>query len=178
VKTTRAAVFIVTGLLFAASSLTFLFGGNFQNARSLMDWFTVFSLSAALLALAVAAPMLARVAGTRWTIHASLLASAGATLAAIANLLEDALHMDWAFAVFVVGSAVTQVGLAATAITIAAGARGSDRALALVPAIVILDLLILHPVGGGVLVLAAWIWAAAVVLSWPRSFRARMNRAP
>jgi len=79
----------------------------------------VLLFSAALLALAVALPQFAGLAGGRAANRASLVAAGGATLSSIANLVEDGVQLEWAFFPFIWGIAVLDVGLLALAMAIA-----------------------------------------------------------
>jgi hypothetical protein len=90
----------------------------------------------------------------------------GAASSGLSNLLEDALQMGFAFWFFVVGTALTGVGLIAFTLGIAVVGRGRRRLLAAVPAATLTGLLLFES-GGGVLILAAWLAAAAMALAGP-----------
>ncbi len=163
----RAVVFTATGLLFGASSLVMLGDPNFQHPATALDWFATLSLSAALLALAVALPMLARLVGGRRLYLVSVFGAFGAAVAGIANLVEDGLQLDWAFLPFIAGALIVQVGLVGMTVLMFLRSDNRTRLLALVPLITAVDILALHAHGGGVVVAMAWIGAAFVALRAP-----------
>ncbi len=130
-------------------------------------------LRAALFALAIALPMLAHMIGGRVVFRVSLVAAVGAALAGLANLFEDALHWagppgssGWAFWLFITGTATTAVGLTALTVAVAVAGSGRLRLLAVVPAATLIGLMLFES-GGGVLILAAWLAAAAMALGRP-----------
>ena len=96
----------------------------------------------------------------------SLLAGAGATLSSLANIVEDGLRHDWAFFAFILGSAIGVVALLALTAVIAFTERGRRRLLALVPAGVVAGYL-LYVAAGGVIMLTAWLGAAAMAFVLP-----------
>ena len=163
----RAVLFTITGALWCANSLVVLTHPNYQDAASATDWFTVLSLSAALFALALTLPTLAQLIGRRGVYKMSLIPAAGAALAGLSNLLEDALHMSWAFWFTALGLAAVDLGLLALTIMFAVTGRGRLRLLAAVPAATLIDVLFLHEAGGGVVVLVACLGAAALAVSRP-----------
>jgi len=71
--------------------------------------------------------------------------------------------MDFAFWFFIAGAMLSLVGLIAFTIVAAAGGRGRHRLFAAVPAATLVGQLTLS-VGGGVLIMAAWLAAAAMDL--------------
>lgn len=172
-STLRAALFIVVGVVWCLRSLQSFADPEYMDPESVSDWFAVLSFSAGLLALAVALPMFARLIGGRVVFRVSLVPAAGAALAGVGNLFEDALHWagppgssGWAFWLFVLGTAVTLVGLIALALVVAVVGRGRRRLLAAVPAATLIGLMLFES-GGGVLILAAWLAAAAMALGRP-----------
>lgn len=163
----RAALFTVTGVLWCASSLLHLTDPNYQHPASAADWFTVLSFSTAALALAFALPMLAQLIGGQGVFRVSLVPAVGAALAGLSNLLEDALQLGWAFWPFVLGTAVVVVGLVAFTVVVVVAGRGRLRLLAAVPAAQLIGVPFLHEAASGVLMLAAWLTAAALILRLP-----------
>jgi hypothetical protein len=137
----------------------------YQDPETAADWFAVLSFSAALFALAFALPMLAQLISGR-VFKVSLVPTVGAALAGLSNLLEDALQLGWAFWLFILSTALIIVGLVAFIIVVAVAGRGRLRLLAAVPAATLAAIL-LFPVGGGVLIVAAWLAAAAIGLRRP-----------
>jgi hypothetical protein len=90
----------------------------------------------------------------------------GAVLASLSNILEDGLHMEWAFFGFVLGSAIILLGLLALTGAIALGGRESHRYPTLIPAGT-MSALIFYVAAGGILMLATWLAASAVVMVLP-----------
>lgn len=162
-----AALFTVTGVLWCASSVLLSTDPNYQHPAAAADWFTVLSFSAALFALAFALPMLAQLIGRRGVFRVSLVPAAGAALAGLSNLLEDALQLGWAFWPFVVGTAAVVVGLVAFTVVIVVAGRGRLRLLAAVPAAQLLGVPLLREPAIGVLLLAVWLTAATLILGLP-----------
>ena len=168
VSPTRAlqgALFTVVGVGFFVVWLRMLdSGGQIPEAPS--NWFGVLFFSALLIALAFALPTFARQIGGRIVFRASLVPAVGAGLGGVANILEDGLHLDWAFWLFILSLAIIDFGLFAFAIVVAFIGRDRGRLLAAVPAATLAAVL-LFPVIGGVLMLVAWLAAAALALGRP-----------
>jgi hypothetical protein len=160
----RAVLFVATGVLFGASSLVMLAHPDFQHPVTLLDWFATLSLSSALLALAAALLGLARLVGGRRLYFAAALAATAAAVAGVANLFEDGLQQEWAFAPFISGTLMVEVGLSAMAVLMVLGSVTRVRLLALVPLMTAVDILALHSSGFGVAVGAAWAMAAAAAV--------------
>ena len=161
----RAALFTVVGVGFGVLWLQMLNPG-FQIPESPSDWFRVLAFSALLIALAFAIPTFARLIGGHLVFRVSLVPAAGAALGGVSNILEDGLHLEWAFWLFVLSGAIIIVGLSAFTVVVAFIGRGRRRFLAAVPAAATAGWL-LAPIGGGILMSAAWLAAAAVVLRRP-----------
>jgi hypothetical protein len=160
----RAALFTMVGVLWCARSLQSFADPEFMEPETAADWFAVLGFSAALLALAAALPMLVRyTGGGKVVLRVSCVPAAGAALAGVSNLLEDGLQQGFAFWLFVAGSAIIAPGLVAFTVAVAAAARGRRRLLAAVPLVSLVGMLLFES-GGGVLVLAAWLAAAAVAV--------------
>jgi hypothetical protein len=160
----RAALFAATGLLLGASSLVMLASPSFQRPVTLIDWFATLSLSAALLTLAAALPVLARLVGGEPVQLVALLGGVGAALAGIANLFEDGLHQDWAFLPFIGGTVLLEVGLLSMTLLMALRSGIRVRLLALAPVLTAVDIVVLHSHGGGAVAGVAWVVAAAIVV--------------
>ena len=170
----RAALFTVVGVGFGVLWLQMLNPG-FQIPGSPADWFRVLAFSALLIALAFALPTFARLIGGRVVFRVSLVPAMGAALGGVSNILEDGLHLEWAFWLFVLGGAIIIVGLSAFTVVVAFIGRGRRRFLAAVPAAAMVGWL-LAPVGGGIFLSAAWLAAAALVLQ--TSVQATADSAP
>ena len=123
--------------------------------------------SAALLALAVALPVFARLVGKRNVLRVAPVAAAGAALSSAANIVEDGLHMGWAFFVFVLGTGTLGLGLLVLTAAIATVAHGSRRLTALIPAGT-LAALIFYVHAGGPVMFATWLAAAAFAVAATR----------
>lgn len=155
----RAALFIFVGVGFLVLFLHGLTDPDFQDPVSLSDWFATLGFSVALFALAAALLVFGRLFGEPLIRRMSLVPALGAALGGASNILEDGLQLDWAFWFFVSSLALSALGLAALAIVIALVCRGSDRLLAAVPAATLVGQLV-FPVGGGLLMAAAWLGCA------------------
>ncbi len=131
-----------------------------------MEWPRVLRFSAALCALAFALPTYARFVGGRNVFRVSLVPAAGAALGSVSNILEDGLQLEWAFWLFILSLAIVDIGLFAFTVVVAFTGRGRRRLLAGVPAATLAGVL-LFPVGGFVLMLAAWVAAAVLALGRP-----------
>jgi hypothetical protein len=163
----RAVLFILVGVLWCARSLQSFTDPAFTDPETPSDWFAVVSFSAALLALALALPSFARLVGGRFPFAVSFVPAAGAAVAGVGNLLEDGAQLDWAGdRLYLPGIALLPLGLVAFTVTVAAVGRGGSRLLAAVPAATLIGIVLLE-VGGGVLVLAAWLAAAAIAMRQP-----------
>lgn len=112
---------------------------------------------------APACAMFAQLVGSRNVFLVALVPAVGAALGGLSNLLEDALQLGYAFWPFIVGAATTLIGLVSLTIAVAVVGRGRRRLLAAVPAATLIGILLFEN-GGGVLILAAWLAAAAVAL--------------
>lgn len=130
------------------------------------EWSYVLGFSAALFLLALALPVLGRLAGGRWVPRLSLLAAGGAALGGIANVVEDGLGQSWAFWGFVLSTATIVVALLALTIVVAVSARGRYRVLAIAPGGTLVAIVGFVEVGG-VVMLATWVVAAALALLLP-----------
>jgi hypothetical protein len=163
-RATRAALFALVGLVFFLHWT--LADPGYEVSASQDDWSFVSGFSAAILLLGFAIPVFAQLVGRRVVFRMSLIPAGGAVLASLSNLLEDGLHMDWAFFGFVLGSAIILLGLLALTGAIALGGRDSHRYSSLIPAGT-MAALIFYVAAGGILMLATWLAASAVVLVLP-----------
>ena len=161
----RAALFTVVGVGFFVLWVQMLDPGH-QIPEAPSNWFGVLSFSALLIALAFALSTFARLIGGRVVFRVSLVPAVGAALGGVTNILEDGLHIEWAFYAFVLSLAIIDLGLLAFTVVVAFTRRGGRRLLAAVPAATMAGVL-LFPVVGGILILPAWIAAAALALGRP-----------
>ena len=137
-----------------------------EESETQAEWKYVLGFSAALFALALALPVYGRLVGGRWVFRLSLLAGTGAALAGVANIFEDGLQITWVFFVFILSTAIILLGCLALTIVIARTAHGGRRLLSLIPAST-MAAIVLYVIAGGILMLAAWLAAAAVALALP-----------
>ncbi len=174
----RAALFTCVSVLWCARSLQSFADPEYQDPVSASDWFAVVSFSVALFALALALPMLAQLADRgRVVFRVSLVPALGAALSGLSNLLEDALQLGFAFWFFVVGTALTMIGLIAITLALAIVGQGRGRLLAAVPAATLIGVLLFER-GGGVVIAAAWLVVAAISLGQPAPIAARVAPTP
>ncbi len=161
----RVVVFAATGVVWWAYTVVLAFAHpDYQQAETLVDWLAVLSFSAGLFALAFALPMFAQLVGGRSVLQVSFVPATGAALAGFSNLLEDGLHLGWAFAAFVLGALLIVAGLTIFAFAISASQRGRRRFLGAVPLATLVGQLAV-PAGGGILLGGAWLAAAAIALA-------------
>ena len=159
-RATRAALFALVG--FGVFAYWLVANPGFDTSPTQGEWPYVLAFSAIILAIALAVMQFARFAGGSVAFRASLVVAAGAILSSAANVLEDGLKMEWAFLVFVMGTAIILFGL--LMLTIAVAARRGQRYFALVPIGTMAGLL-LFVTAGGPLMLATWLVAAAFALA-------------
>jgi len=161
----NAALFAFVGVAFLLHWI--LADPGFGESDAQDEWSHVLGFSAALLALAVALPLFARLVGRRDVLRVSPVAAAGAAVSSAANIVEDGLHMGWAFFVFVAGTGALGLGLIALTTAIAIVAQGSRRLTALVPAGT-LAALIFYVHAGGPVMFATWFAAAVFAIAATR----------
>ncbi len=161
----RAALFILVGVVFFVDWV--LADPGYEASESRFAWDHVLAFSAALLGLAAALPVFARLAGGPGVSRAALVGAAGAALGSLTNILEDGLQMEWAFYGFVLSAALMLLGLLALIVVIAVTGR-RRRPLALIPAGTMAAILFYVPAGGS-LMLATWLAAAAIAVVLPRT---------
>lgn len=169
----RTALFGFTGLTFFVHWLVEHPGLDVSPTQG--EWPHVLAFSAAILMLAFAVPLFARMVGQRLAIRASWVVAAGAVLASAANVVEDGLKVEWAFFVFVASTAIMLAGLLALTLLIVARSRG--RGLALVP-IGTLAALLFYVTAGGPVMLATWLLAGVFSLTSRRGEGPEVPLAP
>lgn len=154
------------GVVWCVRSLQSFTDPEYQDPVSGSDWFAVLSFSAALLALALALPMFAQLVGSRAVFRASLVSAAGAATAGVANLLEDALQMGFAFWLFIIGTLLASLGLIVLGLVVAIACQGRRRLFAAVPVLTLIGFMLFES-GGGVVIAAVWLAVAAISLRSP-----------
>jgi hypothetical protein len=158
-----AAGFAIVGLGFLALWLRSFSQPGYVPSASSGDWLGVLSFSAALMGLAVALLMFARMIGGSAAPRVSLIPATGAALAAVTNVIEDGLLQEWAFWGFVLSAAITALGLVALTLVVALKSVGYRRTLAAIPAATLVGQLSFTTLVG-ILLPAAWLTAAVLVL--------------
>jgi hypothetical protein len=162
----RVALFMFVGVTWCVRSLQAFADPDFQDPVSALDWFAVLSFSAALFGLACALPLFAQLIGGRAVLGASLVPAVGSALSGLSNLLEDAFQIGFAFWFFVASTALTMLGFLGFTVAVAVMGRGRRRFSAAVPAVTLVGILLFES-GGGLLILGAWLVAAAITLGRP-----------
>ena len=135
---------------------------EYTDPGTVSDWFAVFSFSVALLATAVALPLLARsTGGGQAVLRVSLIPATGAAIAGLGNIIEDALQVGFAGWIYGIGAGLMGLGLIVFTLAIAVAGRGRPRLFAAIPLATLVGWSLFES-GGGVLILAAWLVAAAL----------------
>lgn len=129
------------------------------------QWPYVLWFSTTILAFGFAVLAFTRLVGGRWVVRLGRVAAAGAFWDSAVNVIEDGFDQNWAFLLFVAGSAVMLLGLISLSGVLALTGRGSHRALGLIPLGAALGLL-LYVNAGGIIMLATWTSAAAIAARW------------
>ena len=157
----KAAIFVLTGLLWLVYGALIQLGANYLDPRHLIDFAAIYLFSGALLSLALALPLLGRLGSRSWMERVGLLGGIGSGSAAVVNVLEDGLNIEWMFLPFVVSALVLAVALLLLTVGFAFFEQGWARLLALVP---VSGLIGAQGLAGGLVALVAWLSAAAFVL--------------
>lgn len=156
-----ATTFVLTGIVWLAYGALIHAGADYLDPRQLVDFTAIYVFSAALSAFAIALPLLGRLGTRRWIGRCGMLGGAGAGAAAIVNIIEDGLNVEWMFLPFVVSALVVAIALLLMTVGFALFERGADRLLAFVPLAALIGF---QGLLGGVVALAVWVGAAIFVL--------------
>ena len=153
---------IVVGVAFAVRGAIALGDPDFLDANTAYDYAAVWTHSLALLLVAPALIVLVRraQAGRAATVVAWIMA-AGAVLSAVANGIEDGLHLKDFGALYVLGAVPFFYGMVVLAVLLGLGAR---KAFAIVPALVFIGSLA-YDSGGGILIGATWAVFGLLVMT-------------
>lgn len=153
---------VVVGIAFAIRGVIALGDPDFWDAVSVFDYAAVWTHSLALLLVAPALIILVRraQAGRAATVVAWIMA-AGAALSAVANGIEDGLHLKDFGTLYVLGALPFAYGMILLAVLLGHGAR---KAFALVPALTFVGGLA-YDSGGGLLVGATWAIFGLLVMT-------------
>jgi hypothetical protein len=155
---------IVVGVAFAVRGVIALGHPDFLDAASALDYAAVWTHSLALLLVAPALIILVRraQAGRAATIVAWIMA-AGAALSAVANGIEDGLHLKDFGTLYVLGAVPYAYGMLVLAVLLGLGTR---KAYAVVPALTFVGSLA-YDSGGGLLIGATWAaFGILIVTGW------------
>lgn len=153
---------VVVGIAFAIRGVIALGNPDFWDAVSVFDYASVWTHSLALLLVAPALIILVRraQAGRAATVVAWIMA-AGAALSAVANGIEDGLHLKDFGTLYVLGALAFAYGMILLAVLLGHGVR---KAFALVPALTFVGGLA-YDSGGGLLVGATWAIFGLLVMT-------------
>lgn len=161
-RVSRAVWFALLGAAFQLHWV--LTDPSLQVSANQDHWVNVIAFSTVIAGLAVALLVFARLVDSRVVMRVSVVAAAGAGLGSAANIVEDGLHQDWAFFVFILGSAILDLGLLTLTVVFVVVGRGRQRLLAFIPAGTLAGI-ILYVVAGGPILLATWLAAGAIALA-------------
>lgn len=153
---------IVVGVAFAVRGMIALGHPDFWNAVTTFDYAAVWTHSLALLLVAPSLIILVRraEAGRAATVIAWIMA-AGAALSAVANGIEDGLHLKDFGTLYVLGALPYAYGMLVLAVLLGLGTR---RAFAVVPALTFAGGLA-YDSGGGILIGATWAAFGILVMT-------------
>lgn len=155
--TTRVA-WLLAGLAWAARSVMEFARPDYYEPVTLLDWSAVVSYSIAWLLSAAAVLLLARDLGTRPVRVIAVIFAVAATVAGLANLVEDALDQAWGGTPYVVGFLVAWIALLPLAVAVW---RTGARRVALLPMALFAAIALFNSGGGIILLLAASGFALA-----------------
>lgn len=153
---------VVVGGAFAVRGAIALGDPDFWNAVSAFDYAAVWMHSLALLLVAPALVILVRQAqaGRAATVVAWIMA-VGAALSAVANGIEDGLHLKAFGALYVLGVVPYAYGMIVLAVLLGIGTR---KAFALVPTLTFVGGLA-YDSGGGILIGVTWVVFGILVMT-------------
>ncbi len=155
----RAALFSLTSLAFFAYWL--VAKPAFDARPEADEWPYMLAFSAIILALALALPHFADLAGGQIALQGAYVGAAGALLSSAAYVFEESFEIEAASLAFLLGTLISVAGLAAMSISLAG--RVGRRRFALVPAGTMAGLVLFGPAGGPVM-LVTWLVAAVLAL--------------
>jgi hypothetical protein len=158
--TTRAAWWL-TGIAWAARSLLEFARPNYYEPGSPLDWSAVISFSLAWMLSAVAVLLFARDLGTLPVRSVSVVFAFAASVAGLANLVEDALGLSWGGTPYIVGFLVAWISLIPLAIVVW---RTGSRRVTILPVALFASIALFNS-GGGLLILFV-ATAFAMAPSW------------
>lgn len=156
-RSSAVAVCVAVGLLWALRSALELGGPDDRDPSAALDWLAVLSLSVAFASLALGMLALGTLAEpTTWFRTAAGAVAVAGLVAAVGNLLDNALQVRSGALIWALGAAGVFAGLVALVFALLAE---QPRALVRVPVLTIAGIATVE-VGGGLLVLAVWVWLA------------------
>ena len=162
-------MWVLTGLVWAVRSVQAFAKPDYYEPVSLLDWAAVVSYSIAWMLSAVAVLLLARDIGSSRVRLVALVCAVGATIAGLANLVEDAFDQSWGATPYVIGFLVAWIALVPLAGLVW---RTGARRMAVLP-VALFASIALFNVGGGLIVLVV-ASAFALAPGWfqePRTLR-------
>jgi len=162
---TTAVAWLLAGLAWAARSVMELAGPDYYEPVTLLDWTAVWSYSFAWLLSAVAVVLQGRDLRARPVQIVAALFAVAATVAGLANLIEDAVHQAWGGTPYIVGFLVAWIALLPLAVVVW---RTRARRAALLPVALFVAIALFNSGGGIILLLTAFGFAFA-----PRWFERR-----
>jgi hypothetical protein len=155
---TTRLVWLLAGLAWAARSVMEFARPDYYEPVTLLDWSAVVSYSVAWLISAAAVLLLARDLGARPVHVFAVIFAVAATVAGLANLVEDALDQAWGGTPYIIGFLVAWIALLPLAAVV--GRSGTWR-VALLPMAMFIAISLFNVGGGIILLLAASAFALA-----------------
>ena len=147
------AIWLITGLAWAARSLLEFAQPEYYAPQTILDWTAVWLYTAALLLFAPSILLLAGLASSRTATAVAVVSAFGAVVAGIANALEDGFGLQIGGTPYVVGFLLAWGSLVPLGVTLWRGRRLPLAALAIA---MFFGILFAFGRGGGLIVLAAY----------------------
>jgi hypothetical protein len=155
-------MWLLAGLAWASRSVMEFASPDYYEPVTPLDWSAVLSFTIAWLLSAAAVLLLARDLEGRPVLVIAVIFAVAATVAGLANLVEDALDQAWGGTPYVIGFLVAWIALVPLAVVVW---RTGARRAALLPA-ALFAAIALFNVGGGIILLVT----ASVLTIAPRWF--------
>ena len=163
-RRTAVGICVAVGLLWTLRSGLALGGPDDRDPETAHDWAAVLSLSVAFASLAAGMLALGTLAEpTTWFRTAAGGIAVGGLVAAVGNILDNAVQARGGALIWALGAAAVFAALVALVFALLSE---RPRALAFVPVLTAIGIVTVA-VGGGLLVLATWAWLAQRVAAGP-----------
>jgi hypothetical protein len=163
-RSTAVGICVAVGILWAARTGLAIGDPDDRDPSTLHDWLAVLTLSAAFASMAPGMLALGTLAEpTTWFRTAAGAVAVSALVAAVGNLLDNAVQTRSGALIWALGAAGVFAGLVALVFALLAE---RPRALARVPILSVVGIATVE-VGGGLLLLAVWAWLAVRVHEGP-----------